>query len=212
MGKSKAKIREKFDHSEYPVHVVGRHIEITEPMKAYAVDKLTKIERFGGHVIDATVTMDIQKHIHSVDFIVDVNNTKIKVTGSSRDMYASIDQAMDKLQHKLTRYIHRIHEHHNKGIAAIDLHVNVIKAEPIDEINDQIEEQNLKEIERSLKPGEVVSKESCPLKILTQPEAVMKMDLSEAPFMVYRCEIDRKLKVIYRREEDRNYGIIQLPE
>lgn len=212
MAKSKAEIREKFENADYPIHIMGRHIEVTDPMKDYAIEKLTKIERFGGKVIDATIVMDIQKHIHTVDFIINVNNIKIKVSGSTRDMYSAIDQAIDRLVGKLSRYLEKIHEHHNKGVSVIDMHVNVIHRDPLDEINDQIEEENLKQAESSLNPGEVVSKETRALKTLTQPEAVMKMELSEEPFIVYRCEVDRKLKVIYRREEDRNYAIIQLPE
>ena len=212
MGKSKAEIREKFEGAEYPIHIFGRHVEVTDPMKQYAIEKLTKIERFGGKVLDATVVMDIQKLTHTVDFIIDVNNVKIKVSGQTRDMYSAIDQAIDRLVRKLSRYLEKIHEHHSKGLSAIDMHVNVIHSEPLDEINDQIEEENLKQVESSLKSGEVVSKKTRALKTLTQPEAIMKMELSEEPFMVYRCEVDRKLKVIYRREDDRNYGIIQLPE
>ncbi|MCH9609656.1 MAG: Ribosome hibernation promoting factor [Chlamydiales bacterium] len=212
MSKSKAEIRQKFEGNEFPVHVLGRHVSITEPMKKYAVDKLTKIERFGGRVMEAYITMDIQKLTHQVDIILTVNNIKIKVSGKSRDMYASIDEAIEKLKNKLTRYIHRIHEHHAKGVNVIDLHVNIIRPDPIDEINDEIEEENLRQMEESMKPGEVVSKEKRALKTLSQEEAIMKMALSEEPFIVYRCEVDRKLKVIYRREEDRNYGIIQLPE
>ena len=54
----------------------------------------------------------------------------------------------------------------------------------------------------------VIGMETRVLKILTTEEAMMKMDLSGDKFLVYRGEEDRKLKVIYRRD-DGNYGIIQ---
>ncbi|MFZ0564769.1 MAG: ribosome-associated translation inhibitor RaiA [Chlamydiales bacterium] len=209
--KSKTQIKEKFSTAEYPIHVIGRHVDITEPMKAYAVDKLTKVERFGGRVIEATIVMDIQKLVHSVDFLINVNNTKIKVSGRSENMYASIDQAIEHLQAKLRRYIRRLHEHHTKGLSEIDVNVNVIEAEqisPLDDINDQIEEENLSQIEETLRPHKIVSRETRPLKTLSQAEAIMKMELSEDPFIVYRSEEDRKLKVIYSRE-DGNYGVIE---
>lgn len=208
-GKTKAEIREKFAHSEYPIHIIGRNVAITEPMKSYAVDKLIKMERFGGHVLDATITMDIQKLVHSVNFIVDVSNNKIKVSGNSENMYASIDQAIARLQRKLRRYIGRLHEHHAKGIAAIDMNVNVInRITPLEDVNDQIEEENLNQIEADLKPHRVVSTETKPLKKLNLKEAIMMMELLEDLFMVYLSEEDNKLKVIYRRN-DGNYGIIE---
>lgn len=207
--KSKAEIREKFSQVEYPIHVIGRHVAITEPMKNYAVDKLTKVDRFGGRILDASITMDIQKLVHTVDFILDVNNTKIKVSGRSENMYASIDQAIAHLESKLRRYMRRLHEHHAKGLGAIEMNVNVMgPIPPLDDINDQIEEENLKAVEKSLHPQKVVSKETKPLKTLNYEEAIMKMELSEDHFMIYRCEEDHKLKVIYRRN-DGNYGIIE---
>ncbi len=207
--KTKAEIKEKFVALEYPVHVIGRHVSVTEPMKAYAIDKLSKsVDRYGVRAIEVTVTMDVQKLSHMVDFILLVNNTKIKVSGRSESMYASIDQAIDRLNAKLRRYTKRLREHHAKGVSEIDMNVNVIKLIPIDDINDSIEEESLKNVEEQLKPHPIVSREKKPLKTLNQNEAIMKMELSEDQFMIFRSEEDNKLKVIYRRSDD-NYGIIE---
>ncbi len=207
--KTKAEVREKFTHTEYPIQTIGRHLDITDPMKSYAVDKLVKVDRFGGRVVDAVIIMDIQKLMHTVDFLINVNNTIIKVTGRSENMYASIDQAIDKLESKLRRYIKRLHDHHAKGLAEIDMNVNVIKRiSPLEDINDQIEEENLSQAEQELQPHQVVSNEKRRLKTLSQEEAIMKMELTEKTFLVYRGEEDNKLKVIYRRK-DENYGVIE---
>ena len=208
--KTKAEIKEKFVDLEYPIHVIGRHISVTEPMKAYAIDKMSKsVDRYGVRAIEVTVTMDVQKLSHVVDFILLVNNTKIKVSGRSENMYASIDQAIDRLNAKLRRYTKRLKEHHAKGVSEVDMNVNVIKLIPVDDINDLIEEESLKNIEEQLKPHPIVSREKKPLKTLNQNEAIMKMELSEDQFMIFRSEEDQKLKVIYRRN-DGNYGIIEL--
>lgn len=207
--RTKNEIREKFSHEEYPVKIVGRHVAITEPMKAYAIEKIKKMERFGGHVFDVAIIMDVQKMIHEVDFIIDINNTRIKTVGRSENMYASIDQAISHMQSKLRRYMERLKEHHAKGLSNIEMNVNVIeRIRPIDDINDQIEEETLREVETKLKPHAVVLREKKSLKILNQEEAIMKMELSEDLFMIYISEEDKKFKVIYRRT-DGNYGIIE---
>ncbi|NGX61057.1 MAG: Ribosome-associated factor Y [Chlamydiae bacterium] len=207
---SKAQVKAKFADKEYPVHVIGRHIDVTEPMKSYAVNKLTKVDRFGVNIVDVTIIMDIQKLMHSVDFVLNVNNNKIKVSGRTENMYASIDQAVEHLEAKLRRYTARLHEHKAPGLRDIDVNVNVIqRISLLDEINDQIEEENLQQIEQELRPHEVVSREIFALKTLAQDEAIMKMELSEDSFLVYTGEEDQKLKVIYRRE-DGNYGIIDV--
>lgn len=207
--KTKAEVKEKFANFEYPIQVIGRHVLITEPMKNYAIEKLTKANRFGGHILDASIIMDVQKLVHSVDFLLNVNNTVIKVTGLSDNMYASIDQAIDHLEAKLRRYMSRLHDHHAKGVAEIEMNVNVInRIAPVDDINDQIEEENLKKVDVEMRPHVVTSRETTSLKTLNQEEAIMKMELSEDQFMVYKSEEDQKLKVIYRRS-DGNYGIIE---
>lgn len=207
--KTKSEIKERFADKEYPIHVIGRHVDITEPMKNYAIEKLTKIDRFGERVLEATVIMDTQKLMHTVDFLININNTMIKVTGRSENMYASVDLAIARLEAKLRRYMKRLHEHHAKKLADIDVNINVIeRITPLEDINDQIEEENLKQIEEELRPHKIVSREKQKIKFLNQEEAIMQMELSEAPFQIYRGEEDQKLKVIYRRD-DGNYGVIE---
>lgn len=210
--KTKAERREQFEGFDYPVQIVGRNVEITDPMKTYALEKLSKVERLGGHVIDATIVMDIQKQSHAIDFLINLNGTLVKVAGRTNDMYASVDQAIDRLKLKLARYLDRLHDHHNKGLKAIELEVNMVKRSFVDDINDAIEEETLSKVEEELKPGEIVEREKQPLKTLTQEEAIMKMDLTEAPFLVYRGEDDHKLRVIYKHDDQKHYGIIDLPE
>jgi putative sigma-54 modulation protein len=206
--KTKAKVKEKFADAEYPIHIIGRHVEITDAMKNYAIEKLSKVERFGGRIMDALIIMDVQKVVHTVDYIINVNNTKIKVSGRTENMYASVDQAIKHLENKLRRYMHRLREHHNKPLVSVDMNVNIIRIAAEDEINDQIEEATLNRIEEDLKPHKIMSRETKPLKKLNQSEAIMKMELSEDQFMIYKSEEDLKLKVIYRRN-DGNYGIIE---
>lgn len=207
---TKKKVVEKFATEEYPIHVTGKHIVVTDAMKQYAVGKLKSIERFGGRVIEATINMEIQKVDHIVDFIILVNNTKIKVQGKSTTMYAAIDEAIDRLKNKLRRYVERLHYHHGKKLADIDLEVHVLqRPNPTDEINDLIDEETLRQRENQLKPHSVIRKKVKKLSTLSESEAVMKMELSNYAFLVYRSEEDRKLKVIYRLE-DENYGIIQI--
>ncbi|MCH9611432.1 MAG: Ribosome hibernation promotion factor [Chlamydiales bacterium] len=210
--KTKAEVKQKFASEEYPVHVIGRHLEVTDSMRDYACEKLGKIERFGGTVIEATVILEHIKQVYTCTYIVTVNRLKIKVTGHEAEFYAAVDNAIDRLKHKLQRYVDKLHDHHAKPLHEVDMHVNVVQGPipAIDEINDQIEEENLKELEQEFATGSIVSQASHPLKMLTTDEALMKMELSENNFLVYRCEEDQKLKVIYRRQ-DKNYGIIVLP-
>lgn len=196
----------------YNVTITGRHVLVTESMKDYALEKLSKLERFSPRLIDVSVTMDIQKIEQRVDIVIRFNNMKIKSHASSSDMYASIDMAVDKLQHQIRKYKNKIQNHHLKGLKDIDMNVNVIRAhqeDEINEINGDIEAENMQRLVDGYRPHQVVSKETMPLKILSLDEAIMKMELSGDVFLVYKSEEDNhRLKVIYRRKEG-DFGLIE---
>lgn len=191
------------------VNVTGRHVMITQAMKDYARDKILKLERFGLRIWDINVLMDIQKVQHIVKVEFKVNGFPLKSTAVSEDMYASIDGAIDKVQAQLRRYKSRLTDHHAKGHKEIEMRVQILeRLNDLSDINDEIDEENARRADSTLKPHAVVQVESRTLNELSQEEAIMKMELSEDLFLVYRSEEDRKLRVIYRRN-DGNYGIIE---
>ncbi len=195
----------------YRLHITGRHVLVTEAMKNYAADKLSKVEKFQHHVIDIHITMDIQKLEHVVDIVMKFEHFKVKVHASSNDMYASIDKAIVRLQTLMRRWKDRIQDHHKKALAVVDMAVNVIKRpqDEIAEFNQEIEAANHLAEEKELQLPRIIGNKRIPLKTLTADEALMKMELSGDTFLIFRGEEDHKLKVIYR-QKDQNYGIIQV--
>lgn len=200
----------EFVLEEHPVTVTGRNVHITDAMKAYALEKIAKVEKFNLRIVDIVVTMDIQKLEHRVDIVLKVDHIKVKSHAASDNMYASIDFATDKLQNQLRRYHRRIREHQAKGVSDIEVNVNVMgpTEEYLNDLNGDIEEENTRQLVDRYRLHKIVKKEKMPLKLLTADEALMKLELSGDAFLVYRSEDDRKLKVIYRKC-DGNFAIIE---
>lgn len=195
----------------YNISVTGRHVLVTEAMKEYAIEKVSKIERFTDRILDVAIMMDIQKLEHRVDIIMQVNNIKIKSSAMTSDMYVSIDQAVDKLERQLLKYKEKLSNHHARGVKVVDMTVNVIEPhrhDVINEINEEIAAESDLELIEKYRPHRVVSRETKPLKTLTIDEAIMKMELSQDAFLIFRGEEDQRIHVIYRRS-DNNYGIIE---
>lgn len=202
--------KSKFEKEEalgYNISIVGRNIQVTEAMKNYAWDKLTKVERLHTHIMDLHMTLDIQKLEHVVVIVAKFDHFKVKVQADSSDMYASIDKAVERLQTKLRRWKERIQEHSQKKLTVVDMKVNVLQRgyNEVEEYNAEIEAAAKAQ---SFEAHKIIGSETRALKVLTANEAMMKMDLSGDHFLIFRDEVDRKLKVIYRRT-DGNYGIIQ---
>lgn len=197
-------------NKDYEVDVIGRHLQVTDAMKQYAKEKLSKIERFHDHIMYVHVTMDIQHLEHIVTCIVKFDHFKIKAQGASSDMYASVDLAVERLQKQIRRWKGKIQDHGSRRSEIVEMPVSLVERPygDIDDYNVDIEQQNACCREKELGFPKVIGKKTVPLKKLTLQEAMMKMDLSKDPFLVYRSEEDQKLKVIYVGK-DGNYGIIQ---
>ncbi|MGE5196518.1 MAG: ribosome hibernation-promoting factor, HPF/YfiA family [Anaerolineae bacterium] len=199
------------DAQGYKISVIGRNVQVSEAMKNYVIDKLSKIERFHSHIMHVHVTMDIQKLEHSVVILLKLDHFNIKVQANSTDMYASIDKAINRLQAQLRRWKGRIQDYTNKkDVATIDMQVNVLRRpyNELSDINEEIDLENVVHSQEAFVVPKVIGSETLPLKTLKLDEAVMKIELSGEHFLLFRDEMDRKLKVIYRRD-DGNYGIMQ---
>jgi putative sigma-54 modulation protein len=201
----------KFANEGYTVNIVGKHIEVTDAIRSYVWEKLSRIERIADRIIEIQATLDSQKLEQTCSIVMDFSHFVVKVQANRPNMYEAIDKAVDRLKHLLSKYKEKMKSYRNKDLTTVDIHVNVIEASKDDlkAINDDIEAENARKREERLELHRVVAKETIPLKMLTQGEAVMKMEITGDPFLIYKSEEDQKLKVIYRRA-DGNYNLVQV--
>ncbi len=204
-----------FAGEEYAIHVTGRSLQVTDAMKQYAIDKIIqKIEKFTDRIVDIHINMDIQKLDHRVDIILLTHGIKIQSHAATTDMYVSIDQAVDKICSQIRRYLRRLHDHHKKAHDEKSLSVDVIhpfsEEEEIAALNATLSADEKEKLGNVFAFHKVVRQETIHLKTLSIEEAVMKMDLSQDPFLLFKGEHNKRLYLIYRRE-DGDYGLI-LPE
>lgn len=195
----------------YHVSIVGKHFQVTDAIWNYVFDKFGKLDHFSDQIIDVTITLDSQKMEHTCSVLMSFNHFHIKVRASTDNMYSAIDKASDRTIKLVRRYKTKLQSTRAKKLSTVDIHVNVIKplSDDLAAINDEIAAENAREEEERYKLHEVVAKETVSIKMLTEEEAVMKMELSEDPFMIYRAEEDQKLTIIYRRE-DQNYNLVKI--
>jgi putative sigma-54 modulation protein len=201
----------QFANEGYSVQVVSKHMEITDAIRNYVGEKLSRIERVADQIIDITVTLDVQKMEQSCAILMNFIHFHVKVKACTDNIYSAIDKATDRLVRLVRKYKTKMQSHRSKDVSTVDIHVNVIEAlkDDVKIINDDIEAENAEQEEGRYKLHAIVAKETMPLKTLTHDEAIMKMEFSEDAFLIYRSEEDQKLKVIYRRD-DLNYGLIQI--
>ncbi|MEN9654854.1 MAG: hypothetical protein RL235_966 [Chlamydiota bacterium] len=201
----------QFEGEHYNLSIMGKHVQITDAIRNYVFDKLSKIDRIADHIIDVIVTLDAQKMEQSCSVLMNFIHFHIKVSASTDNMYSAIDKAFDRLARLVRKYKTKLQSYRFKDRSTVDIHVNVIQPlrDDLKEINDEIEAETARREGERYEMHHVVAKETMPLKTLTQDEALMKMEITDEPFMIYRSEEDHMIKVIYRRE-DRNFGLVQV--
>jgi putative sigma-54 modulation protein len=202
---------DEFANEGYTIYIQGKHLEITDAIKSYVWDKLARIERISDKVIDVHVTLEAQKLEQSCSILMNFIHFQIKVSAYKSNMYEAIDKAVDKVVKLIRRYKTKLQSYRNKDLTTVDIHVNVIKplGDELSAINDEIEAENAARKADHFKMHEIVANETMRMKTLTQEEAVMKMEITDDPFMIFRSEEDQKLKVIYRRP-DHQYNLVHI--
>lgn len=195
----------------YNISIFGKHYTITEALKNYVLEKMNRVDRIADHIIDVTVTLEHQKAQHTCSVMMNFIHFHIRVHATTDDMYSAIDKCADRLVQLIRKYKSKLQSKRFKDLTTVDIHVNVIKPlnDDIKMINDEIEAANAQMVENRYQLHQIVAKETMKLKTLTQDEAIMKMEITDEPFMIFRSEEDQKLKVIYRRK-DEHYGLVQI--
>jgi len=88
------------------ITVVARHLDITEAIKNYALQKAEKIKKFFEWILHVQVTLDIGgDSSHLVEMVVSVSRgPTIVAEAADADMYRSIDMVVDKVIAQLKKH------------------------------------------------------------------------------------------------------------
>lgn len=194
------------------VEVKGKNLDVTDTLHDYVCTRLSKIEKIAPHGISAVVYLETRRgSVNVVEILYHFSHFHVMVSGRADDMYEAIDVSVAKLQHKLRKWKSRIQDHHKKVPVAEEKELSILdrKKEDLDEINDMIDEENLRKIDEEMRPPQVVKREKQKIPTLTMDEACMKVELEGRSFLIYRSEEDQKIKVLYP-QGDRTLGIIEV--
>ena len=96
------------------VTVSSRHMEVTEPLKAYATDKAGKLIKYYDRIQEIEVIFDNGKNNQRCEMIVNAEHKNLFVAHhDDGDAYACVDGCIDKLERQLSehkkRYRNRKH-------------------------------------------------------------------------------------------------------
>ncbi len=181
-----------------PIVVTGRHLDITEAIREYAHKKIEGLHLDYPRIIEAKVILDVQHHRQIAEIILFcADHIVIEVKSTTEDIYASIDESISKIARRMRKFKTRLLKSHRPRKDGSIRHIEekVIHAEAI-----YTEEEH---VEHSY-----VHKEKYKVRPLYTDEAIMDLELSDRPFVVFHNQASHKLTILFRRK-DGDYGLIE---
>lgn len=97
------------------LNLAGHHLEITPAIRDYVTSKLDRITRHFDHVIDVNVILSVEKLKQKAEANVHIRGKDIFVESDDINMYAAIDNLVDKLDRQILRHKEKKFERRNNG-------------------------------------------------------------------------------------------------
>ncbi len=93
------------------LNITGHHLEVTPAIKTYVNDKLARVVRHFDHVIDASVTLSVEKLIQKAEVTLHVRGKDIHAEATDENLYAAIDLLSDKIDRQVLRHKDKTQNH-----------------------------------------------------------------------------------------------------
>ncbi|MFM2065125.1 MAG: hypothetical protein RLZZ584_34 [Pseudomonadota bacterium] len=98
--------------------ISGHHLEVTPALREYVLTKLDRVIRHFDQVVDVNVLLTVEKQKEKekrqrAEVTLHTKGKDIFVETADEDLYAAIDQLMDKLDRQVVRHKDKLQDHHH---------------------------------------------------------------------------------------------------
>lgn len=171
----------------------GRGVELDEPLRRYATEKLTRVQRFFDRIIKMEVEVTEERNRHGVEHRVEVTvqlpGETLRAHAEGPDHFAAIDKVTERIERQVKRLKDRLtHKSHRDWKPVVTLDTAAI-AEDEDE------------------PHEIFRRTTPLVKPLTPEEASLELESLGLEFMLFTNAETMGPAVIYKRKG--GFGLIE---
>lgn len=184
--------------------ITGKQIDIGEALQSYVKEQLNEV--VGKYAQRPTDIVIVFSKTGTEFFCETTVHLSTGLTAQAKshgfDIYPTFDLCCEKMEKQLRRYKRRLKDHHrerSQPVEAIGASTYVIAAGEGGE-DDYAEPETLTPV--------IIAELQTKIPSISVGEAVMQMELSEAPVLVFRNEGTDGVNVVYRRD-DGNIGWIE---
>ncbi|MGI6161126.1 MAG: ribosome hibernation-promoting factor, HPF/YfiA family [Christensenellales bacterium] len=167
------------------ISIRGKNMEVSNYLRDVVMKKTAKLEKYFKPDTEIYVTLSVERSRHIAEVTIPFDGVMIRGEEVTGDMYASIDNVLDKLEKQITRHRTKLYKKLREG--AFD---------------------NSRPDEGEMHRGKVVRTKRFAIKPMATEEAVMQLELLGHDFFVFLNSDTDEVNVLYLRK-DGNYGLIE---
>lgn len=183
------------------INVSGKNMDMGMAFQDHASDALSHVvDKYFHNAISASVTLEKAEEGFKVNTRVNLTNRmELESTGHARDAHAALDAAIEHAEKRLRRHKRRLKNHRNAS-----------KADDMDEILnaplsimpsfDSVQSETAIDDEDDALP--VIAELSYEIESLSVDQAVMRLELSNQPTLMFRNAAHKGLNMVYRRDDN----------
>ncbi|GGB00259.1 ribosome-associated translation inhibitor RaiA [Macrococcus hajekii] len=178
----------------YEIH--GENIEVTEAIRHYIEEKLSKLERYFTNVPDANAHVKIKTYQDSrskIEVTIPMKNVTLRAEERHDDLYAAIDLIVEKLERQVRKHKTKV----NRKFREKGIEKDVFPAFPEAEVDEEQENEI-----------EIIRSKQFDLKPMDSEEAVLQMNMLGHDFYIFNDAETNDTNIVYRRK-DGKYGLIE---
>ncbi len=181
--------------------ITGKHIDIGEALQTHVKQELNEVvSKYAERPTDANIVFSRDAHEFVCEATVHLSTgLTAQARASATEIYAAFDSCGEKMEKQLRRYKRRLKNHHrerSEPVAHFGAATYILAAT---EDNEAAEPESLQPV--------IIAEMESRVPSISVGEAVMQMELAEAPVLVFRNEKHGGVNVVYRRD-DGNVGWI----
>ena len=169
-----------------------KKMDSSEDLRAYAVKKIGKLDRFFRNEAEAYVTFSIERGRFRAEITIHNNGLYYRASELTNDMYASVDSGVAAIERQIRRNKTRLEKRLREGALERDAAPAFVPSEEDDK------EEEFK----------IVRSKRFSIKPMSVQETILQMNLLGHEFFVFRnMDAEDAISVVYARKNG-GYGLI----
>lgn len=193
------------------IQVSGKRVDVGDALRTRIGEELAAgVGKFFERGGSAEVVVGRDGHGFCVDVVVTLaSGQQLVARGMGGDAHAAFSIALEKIESRIRRYKRRLKNHHqHPGGRLVEEAAYTVLRSP-DEADDEVDDEWGADgsAGAGAPAAAIIAESQSAVKTLTVSMAVMELDLTEAPVVLFRNAAHGGLSVVYRRA-DGNIGWI----